>query len=326
MPSIAVRHGLLAAAVLTLGSVAAADVPKLPSTGIGPITPVAPMLFIDYSFKSCVLATPDKVITALDLTKTEGTHQAWQGSLASPVPLGSKSHLFYGLADPKCPRMWVTDFAVSSSTIAKQTTGTSYPKIDPYFLAGDRERSGKWAKLNQLDENELLTSVERGGCDATPHTYKGTTYDTKQKCYNAASKEVCSRLLRHSVAAFKKDGSPDFKVYTSSWGGFLWDGTFCAPSVRFSYQIFDPTYNMSNAAADGLRALPIPNGRHDVYRVSANLLLYTKPLTVQDGNAADHGQSTADAMFLYNPKMYPPSQNPLVEQLPVEAVLQPSTI
>ena len=46
--------------------------------------------------------------------------------------------------------------------------------------------------------------------------------------------------------------------------------------------------------------------------------------TDQSSNAALHGKSTGDASFLFNPKMYPPSQNPAVEQFPVRNVVKPS--
>ena len=36
------------------------------------------------------------------------------------------------------------------------------------------------------------------------------------------------------------------------------------------------------------------------------------------------GTSTGDAGFLFNPKLYSPDSNPLVEQVPVEGVLKPS--
>ena len=120
----------------------------------------------------------------------------------------------------------------------------------------------------------------------------------------------------------KKAGTTERKVVMTSMQGFVWDGTTCTVSSRFSFNIFDPTYTPT--ATDGYRTLPVVGGGPDEYRVAGQAILFTKPITDQSSNAASHGKSTGDALFLFNPNMYPPSTNPAVEQFPVRNVLEPS--
>jgi hypothetical protein len=275
---------------------------------------------IDTTFKSCPNGPADRTITVGELTKLEGSLQAWQGSFAAPVPVNHTAHVFYGDGDATCPRMWVTDFALNAGTKGKWADGTAVTKFDAWSQIGDRSRTGLFE--NTLTSSSLLTTEQQTSCKAQGHKFNGTSYPTEGACDDVIAKDICSRILHRVVLTWKKHGTADRLVTYTGMHGFVWDGTTCTVSSRFAFSIFDAAY--APKAGDGYRTLPIPAGATDEYRVASQALLFTKPITDQSPNAAAHGQPAADSQFLFNPKMYSPSTNPLVEQLPVRHVIDPS--
>ncbi len=293
-------------------------------TSLSPRVPAQPQLVqqftvIDRTFKSCPLAVPDRTVAALDLTKPEGAGQAWQGSLAPAPPVQTKP-IYYGPSDASCPEMWVTDFTVNASTTGKWPDASPVTKVLPWSQIGDISRSGLFESA--LTSSSLLTKAQQSACSTPPHAFQGKNYATEGACNSVIAVDICSKLLQRMVIMWKKHGTTNRVVTQTLMRGFLWDGNTCSASSRFSFNIFDPPY--VPVANDGYRTLPVPGGATDEYRVASQALIMSKPITDHSSNAAMNGKSTPDAMFLFNPVAYPPSTNPVAQELPVRNVLQPT--
>ncbi|MFO0734689.1 MAG: hypothetical protein U0270_02365 [Labilithrix sp.] len=279
----------------------------------------------DKTFVGCLRSAPDKVVSASDLTKLEGSTPAWKGSLAAPVPGGASSpRIYYGDGNAACPRMWIADFLVTASTTGKWPDATAVKLLQPTVEPGDRQRSGAYGSLARTT---LLSDGERAACKGPSHAFGDKTFPDANACETAAAKDICGRLLRRTVTAWKKDGTASFQPVRSSFDGYLWNGTFCEPSSGFSFHLLPgdtKLYDPTNAPADGYRAIPVAAGHTDVYRVAMSLTLYRRSITIQDGNANSSGKPDGTAQFLFNPNLYPPSGNPPAEQFPIRALLSPS--
>jgi len=271
--------------------------------------------------KGCLYSTnAGATVVAGDLGKIEAWHgvqvAAWTGPMAA-APAIAASPLFYG--SQQCDKLFVADFQVSNATTKVSAGGkpSSSGPFSPTLLVGDRDRKGQYADLSGITSTQLLTAADHAACK---------TAANPNQCENAKLADVCSRLIAVSYVAWKQGGQDTgFKLIASQINGFFFDGNIlCTPAPAqngmFNFSIVNPDPVDPSIKLD---TLPLSTSRTDTYRLVVGLALAKKTMTQYKGSTNDMGKMSGDAMWLFNPNQYPPSDNPIVEQLPVEAALRP---